>query len=239
MTTNVVPYARVSTQRQGVSGLGLAAQRQAVERYAEHHGGRVAALYVETESGRHNARPELLKAIAHAKRARALLLVAKLDRLSRDSVFLGTLIKSGLDVAFCDLPSVPPGATGLFMIQQMANVAELEAGLISERTKAALQAAKARGQKLGSARPGHWQGREEARLRGAHKGGQVAAVVHREKAAAAYADLAPLMRQWRAEGLTLKSIAGKLNADGHTTRRGRPWNPFQVARVLKRAGLVE
>jgi DNA invertase Pin-like site-specific DNA recombinase len=229
-----VAYARVSTQKQGHSGLGLAAQRDAVERYAAQQGGHVAAVFVETESGKNNARPELAKAIAQAKRGRAVLLVAKLDRLSRNSVFLGTLLESGLDVAFCDLPSVPPGATGRFIIQQMANIAELEAGLIAERTRAALQAAKARGQQLGSARPGHWEGREEARLRGAMKGGTAAAAVHRQRAADAYTDLIPTVADLRREGMSLQAIAERLNADGHTTRRGKPWNPVQVGRVLER-----
>jgi hypothetical protein len=89
--------------------------------------------------------------------------------------------------------------------------------------------------KLGSARPGHWKGKEQARLDGLARGRVVAAKVNARAAAEAYADLTPTMKAWRAKGLTLDGIAGKLNAEGHTTRRGKPWNPVQVARVLVRA----
>jgi len=233
-----VAYIRVSTTKQGSSGLGLAAQRETVERHAQQQGGRIIALFVETDSGRNDDRPELAKAIAHAKRSRVGLLVAKLDRLSRRAVFIGTLLESGLDVTFCDLPSVPPGATGRFLLQQMASVAQLEAGLISERTKAALAAAKARGTKLGSARPDHWKGREAARLNGARNGAAAAATTRSKAAREAYADLVPAMRELRDAGRSLAAIADRLNADGHTTRRGRPWNPVQVLRVLNRATMT-
>src|SRR5262249_27970546 len=120
-------------------------------------------------------------------------------------------------------------------IHILAAVAEDEAERISARTKAALQAAKARGVKLGSARPDHWKGREKARLAGLARGRIVAVKVVSKAACDAYADLAPAMKEWRAEGMTLEAIADKLNNEGHTTRRGRPWNPVQVARVLERA----
>jgi DNA invertase Pin-like site-specific DNA recombinase len=233
--TTYVAYVRVSTQKQGASGLGLAAQREAVERYASRNGGRVAALYVEIESGRKNNRPELAKAIAHAKRARAVVLVAKLDRLTRNAVFLGMLLESGLGAVFADLPTMPDGAMGRHMIREWANLAQLEAELTSERTKAALQAAKARGQKLGSARPGHWKGREDARLRGAHKGGKAAAAVHRQKANESYLDLLPMVGELRRQGLSLRAVAERLHDEGHTTRRGCRWNAVQVSRVLVRA----
>src|SRR5205823_3762827 len=103
------------------------------------------------------------------------------------------------------------------------------------RTKAALQAAKRRGVLLGSARPGHWEGHEEARLAGLARGRLVAAKAVSKAATEAYSDLAPAMKEWRAEGLTLEAIAERLNAEGHTTRRGKPWNPVQVSRVLERA----
>jgi DNA invertase Pin-like site-specific DNA recombinase len=115
----------------------------------------------------------------------------------------------------------------------MAAVAEHEAKAISDRTKAALQAAKARGTLLGSARPGHWDGREKARLEGARIGAKASAEVRSKAAVDAYADLVPAMEAYNAEGLSLREIAARLNADGHTTRRGKMWNPVQVARVLK------
>ena len=145
-----VSYLRVSTDKQGRSGLGLEAQRAAVENYL--NGGRWAlvAEYVETESGKRSDRPKLAKALAHAKAIGATLVFAKLDRLTRNVDLLRSLVSSDVDLVFCDLPHVPPGAMGRFLLTQMASVAELEAGLISERTKAALAAAKARGVKLGN-----------------------------------------------------------------------------------------
>jgi hypothetical protein len=135
-----------------------------------------------------------------------------------------------VDFVACDNP-----AANRLTLHILAAVAEAEAKAISERTKAALAAAKARGVKLGSARPGHWKGREEARRAGAKAGAIASAAVRAKAAVEAYADLAPTMTALRAEGLTFEAIAGRLNSDGHTTRRGRPWNPMQVARVLQRS----
>jgi DNA invertase Pin-like site-specific DNA recombinase len=151
---DLIVYRRVSTARQGASGLGLEAQDVAVAAYAKGYGGTILRTYTEIETGKRADRPELAKALADCKRSRATLVIAKLDRLARNARFLLALIESGVDAAFCDLPTVPPGAIGKFLLTQMAAVAELEAGLISERTKAALAAYKARGGVLGSARPG-------------------------------------------------------------------------------------
>jgi DNA invertase Pin-like site-specific DNA recombinase len=128
----------------------LEAQRAAVEGYL--NGGRwtLVAEYVEAESGKRSDRPKLAKALAHAKAIGATVVFAKLDRLSRNVDLLRKLVASDVDLVFCDLPHVPPGAMGRFLLTQMASVVELEAGPISERTKAALAAAKARGVKLGN-----------------------------------------------------------------------------------------
>lgn len=168
------------------------------------------------------------------KRSKATLVVAKLDRLAPNVAFLSALMRSGVDFIACDNPHA-----NKLTIHILAAVAEDEAARISARTKAALQAAKARGVALGSSRPGHWQGREEARLAGLAKGRAVSAKVISESAAEAYLDLAPSMQQWRTEGLSLREIADKLNCDGHATRRGAKWNPVQVARVLERADSVK
>ena len=106
----------------------------------------------EVESGKRNDRPELAKAIAQAKQIGAMLVFAKLDRLARNARFLLGLVESGADLIFCDIPQVPPGPLGKFMLTQLAAVAELEAGLIGQRTRAALAAAKERGVKLGGYR---------------------------------------------------------------------------------------
>jgi len=226
----IVAYCRVSTKQQGASGLGLEAQRTAVETYAKQNGAKVAALYVEVESGKKSDRPELAKALAHAKRTKAALVVAKLDRLSRNVEFLARVLNAGTDFVACDNP-----AANRLTLHILAAVAEAEAKAISERTKAALAAAKARGIPLGSARPDHWQGHEKARMQGAKRGAAMSAKVRSKAAVEAYADLLPIMQALKADGLSLQAVAEKLNADGHTTRRGMAWNPVQVGRVLDRA----
>jgi DNA invertase Pin-like site-specific DNA recombinase len=230
MATDIVAYCRVSTKQQGASGLGLEGQRTAVESYARQTAGRIVALYVEVESGKRADRPELAKALAHAKRSKATLCVAKLDRLSRNVEFLAKVMNSAVDFVACDNP-----AANRLTLHILAAVAEAEAKAISDRTKAALAAAKARGAQLGSARPGHWEGREEARLAGARAGAKAAGLVLAKAAAEAYADLLPILTELRDKGLSLQAIADELNGQGHTTRRGKPWNPVQVYRVLERA----
>jgi DNA invertase Pin-like site-specific DNA recombinase len=226
MATAVIAYLRVSTKGQGESGLGLEAQRSAVEAYAKQSGATLIMAYTEVESGKLADRPELAKALAHAKRSKATLVVAKLDRLARNVAFLSALMDSKVPFVACDNPHA-----NRLTLHILAAVAEAEAVAISQRTKAALSAYKARGGKLGAALPQCRNLTDEARRKGAQRAGIAVA----QAAAEAYADLAPTMRQWRAEGLTLDAIAGKLNAEGHTTRRGKPWNPVQVARVLQRA----
>lgn len=226
---DLIVYRRVSTARQGASGLGLEAQDAAVAAYASGYGGTIIRTYTEIETGKRADRPQLGNALSDCKRSRATLVIAKLDRLARNARFLLTLIESGVDVAFCDLPSVPPGAVGKFLLTQMAAVAELEAGLISERTKAALKVYKARGGLLGSARPNGHRLTGGANPHAARRAGEVA----RATAQAAYADLAPAIASMRQDGLSLRGIAGRLNDEGHTTRHGKPWNQVQVKRVLR------
>jgi DNA invertase Pin-like site-specific DNA recombinase len=230
----LIAYRRVSTARQGASGLGLEAQDAAVAAYAGGIGGTIARTYTEIETGKRADRPQLARALADAKRSRAILVIAKLDRLARNARFLLALIESGVDAAFCDLPSVPPGAVGKFLLTQMAAVAELEAGLISERTKAALTAYKARGGVLGALRPGAHRLTGGANPEASRRAGEAS----RALAAAAYADLSPTIATLRAEGLSLRQIAARLNAEGHTTRQGKAWNPVQVGRVLGRGSPV-
>jgi DNA invertase Pin-like site-specific DNA recombinase len=229
MDRQIVGYLRVSTERQGASGLGLEAQRGAVESYAQSIGAMVRQWYTEVETGKLAARPELEMALAHARRNKAVLCVAKLDRLSRNVAFLAKVMDSGVDFTACDNP-----AANRLTLHILAAVAEAEAKAISERTKAALAAAKVRGTLLGSARPGHWDGHEEARRHGSKKGAATSAKVRAQAAREVYKDLLPMMTGARAEGQSLYKIAERLNSEGHTTRRGRPWGPSQVARVLHR-----
>ena len=136
-TGEFVSYLRVSTDRQGSSGLGLEAQRQAVATYLNGGNWSIIAEFVEVESGRNSERPVLAQALAAARVHRVPLIVSKVDRLTRSLAFLTRLIEAGVDVRFCDLPKIE-GPAGRFMLQQMAAVAELEAGMISKRTKDAL-----------------------------------------------------------------------------------------------------
>ena len=224
-----VSYNRVSSQEQGQSGLGIAAQEAALQKHIGGvDGAQLIASYKEVESGRNCLRPELLKAIAHARRSRATLLVAKFDRLARSVSFLSALMDSGLDFVACDNPY----ATKL-TVHIMSAVAQNEAEMCSTRTKAALEAAKARGQKLGSARPGHWTGREAARLKGLEKARISSAKTNKLRRLEAYSDLLPAIQKQRSSGRTLVQIAEDLNTAGHTTRRGKKWSHIQVMRLLK------
>jgi DNA invertase Pin-like site-specific DNA recombinase len=226
---SAIAYYRVSTQKQGQSGLGMEAQQATVESFARSDGVVLLASYTEVESGKDNDRPQLKAALVHAKRSRATLVVAKLDRLSRNAAFLLTLIESKVPVLACDNPHANELTIGL-----LAVIAEHEARMISERTRAALQAAKARGVRLGSARVGHWAGREDARLDGAQKGSARSAIVRSELARKAHEELSPIVLALRQEGLTLEDVASRLNQSGWRTRLGKRWNPVLLCRLLQR-----
>jgi DNA invertase Pin-like site-specific DNA recombinase len=226
MTASIIAYYRVSTDKQGKSGLGLEGQQSAVESYAKQSGARILATYREVESGKRTDRPELQRAIGHAKRSGAVLVVAKMDRLSRNAAFLLQLRDAALDFVACDNPNASRLTVGI-----LAVVAEDEAERISARTKAALEAYKARGGKLGAELPQCRNLTQSAREKGARIAGETLA----RQADEAYADLLPSMQEWRAEGMTLEQIAERLNGDGHTTRRGKPWNRALVCHVLQRA----
>src|SRR5262249_32165499 len=120
-----IGYVRVSTDKQGRSGLGLEAQKVAIDSYLKPNDRLILPLFVEIESGRKNDRPKLMEALAKCRKTGATLIVAKVDRLARNLLFLRTLIDSGVDVVFCDLRDIPPGAVGRFMLSQLALVAEL------------------------------------------------------------------------------------------------------------------
>jgi DNA invertase Pin-like site-specific DNA recombinase len=208
-TGKFVSYYRVSTDKQGRSGLGLDAQRAAVA--DRLNGGRwqMVGEFIEVES------PQLDAAIAACKKHKAKLIVAKLDRLSRNVAFLLKLIDAGVEVLFADLPELN-GAMGKFVLITMANVAELEAGLISERTKAALKAAKVRGVKLG------------------RHGAEVLAPKYREEARQRAEQLEPVITELKSKGLSLAKIAGELNKRKVATPRGGRWDHSSVRNVLQR-----
>jgi DNA invertase Pin-like site-specific DNA recombinase len=222
---HLVPYYRVSTAKQGESGLGLEGQQAAVQEYARQLGGRILTAYTEVETGKRSDRPELLKAMAHCRRGHATLVIAKLDRLSRNVHFLSGLMESGVDFVCCDNPHA-----NRFTLHILAAVAEHEAHQISQRTKAALTAYKQRGGLLGSHRPGAHRFKGGANPKAAKRAGEVARA-NREKA---YADVVEDIRRWRQDGDSLREIAERLNDQGKETRRHKPWNATQVMRVLDR-----
>lgn len=235
MTPEAVPvpryvvYLRVSTKSQGASGLGLEAQRSAVDTFVSSTGGKILKEFIEIESGKRADRVELRSAVAFARRCKATLLVAKLDRLSRNVVFLATLMESGIDFTACDNPHA-----NKFTVHILAAVAEFEREMISKRTTEALAEAKKRGVKLGSNRENHWKGREDRRLVGSKKGAMEAAKVHRDLAKQAYEDVLPLMIELREHGVSLNAIADRLNKEGIPSRRGSVWYAMTVRNVLQR-----
>jgi len=223
----LVAYYRVSTRKQEQSGLGLEAQRTAVADYAKRNGGTVIAEYTETETGKRSDRPNLAEAIGHTRLSAATLVIAKLDRLARNVHFTSGLMESGVEFVACDNPDA-----NKLTIHLLAAMAEHEATQISNRTKDALQAAKARGAKLGSARPGHWKGREHRR--GWAKATKAAAKKRSQKAREEYAFLVPTLQRMQVEGKSYQKMADWLNGQGHTTRRGAAFTSAIVWRILNR-----
>jgi DNA invertase Pin-like site-specific DNA recombinase len=211
-TGKFVAYYRVSTDKQGQSGLGLEAQQAAVKQYADA----IIHSFTEIESGKHDDRPQLQAAIAMCKRTGAALLIAKIDRLSRQAAFLLTLRDSGVQIVAADMPHAGTLEFGI-----RAVVAQHEREEISRRTKAALQAAKARGVKLGCPTP---------------EIGSAAGIAVIQARASAYATrLAPIVADIKRAGCTtLREIAAALQARGISTPRGGTnWAPSQVRNLLE------
>ena len=220
-----VTYLRVSTDRQGKSGLGLEAQRKAV---ADHVAGKgeIAAEYVEIESGKKNDRPQLARALAEAKRIGAVLLIAKLDRLARNVAFIANLLEAGVEIAAADMPEA-----NRFLLHVMAAVAEHEAQAISDRTRAALAAAKARGVALGWSMPRRAGEQRHAARKGAERNAR--------KADQHAANVLPVIRQIAARGASLRQIADELNTRGIKTARGGLWYAATVRNVMARENEIE
>src|SRR5258708_29116761 len=209
-----VSYLRVSTDRQGKSGLGIEAQRNSVAEYLNGGNWSLVKEYVEVESGKRIDRPMLAGAIKACRAYGAKLVIAKLDRLSRDAHFLLGLEKAGVDCVAADMPNANRLTVGI-----MAMVAEEERRMISKRTKDALAAAKARGTKLGGVRFRKRDG-SPVRLTARARAKGVAAV--EQRAAARAADLGPTVKALQAAGATsLRAIAASLNAQGIPTARGQ------------------
>lgn len=222
-TERFVDCERVSIARQGASGLGLAAQSSAIEGYARSRGAEVAAIFTEVESGRKADRPELARAIQHARLTGPTLLIARLDQLSRNAAFLLTLRDGDVRFVACDMPAANDLTVGI-----IALVAEAERDLISLRTREALAAAKARRVKLGNPNGA-------AALRRAGKGGAPLCMAVSRNADAFARDLAPVLAEIRAVGAnTLRGIAAALNQRGGLTRCGGSWGVSSVRNLIAR-----
>jgi len=229
MATNgtYVGYYRVSTDRQGRSGLGLDAQRSAVAGYLDGGNWTLLDTFTEVESGRRNDRPELVKALDLCRRRKATLVIAKLDRLARNVAFIANLMDADVDVVAVDMPEA-----NRFTLHIMAAMAEHEAALVSQRTKAALKAAKARGRALGWSIPSRRGEQAQASLKGV--------LGNRAKADQHAANVLPVIRDIERAGVTtLQGIAEALNARGIRTARGRRWYASTVRNLLVRADQVE
>ena len=235
--TAYIAYCRVSTDRQGISGLGLEAQEATIRAHLRDGDRLVTPVMVEVETGRARTRPVLREAVARCRIMGATLIVAKLDRLARDAVFVRELRTSGIPIVFCNVPETA-GAMGDFIFYQIASVAELEAGLISERTKAALKARKAWAEKAGELSGlggdrGHRHTAEEARSYGAMGGQQRAANADRAAAAAAF--MLDDLKARLGPDVSLQALSRAMNEAGARTPRGGSWTATAVKRALARA----
>lgn len=223
----LVSYYRVSTARQGESGLGLEAQRAKVQQMAAERGAVVVAEFVEVESGRKADRPQLAAALAEARKRGAVVAVAKIDRLARDAEFVLRLSReaerNGMGgFLFCDLPDIDATTSaGRMVLTMMASVAEFEARRISERTRDALAAAKARGVKLGGLRPTTLRRNDAAR----------------DRATADAENLRPTLAGYVAQRMSLRQMSAALAGAGKLNAKGAPLAPVQVARLLDRLEL--
>lgn len=219
----ITAYCRVSTAKQGASGLGLEAQKSAIQAYARQSGAEIIADFVEVESGRRNDREELQKALKHAKLTGSKLVISTLSRLARNAAFLLSLQESGVDFVCCDMPNANSTTIGF-----MAIMAQAEAEQTSVRVTAALAAAKARGIRLGNPNGA-------AALRRANKGNTDALSRIKGNADAFAIDLADILADVRANGhTTLQAQAAELNRRGIKTARQRTWHASSVANIHSR-----
>jgi DNA invertase Pin-like site-specific DNA recombinase len=212
-----ITYFRVSTDRQGKSGLGLEAQRESVLAYLNGGSWTMVAEFTEIESGKHADRPQLAAALAACKKHKAKLVIAKLDRLSRNLAFIATLMDSGVEFVAVDNPHA-----NKLTVHILAAVAQYEREAIAQRTRDALQAAKARGKRLGN------PNLESARQR--------ALEANSEAAERFAANVLPIIKQIQKSGVSsLRGVAKALSARGVKTARGGEWTAVQVSDILRRA----
>jgi DNA invertase Pin-like site-specific DNA recombinase len=223
MIGNLIAYYRVSTDKQGVSGLGLEAQRKAVLDYLNGGRWKLVAELTEVETGKNADRPKLAEALALCKVYKAKLIIAKLDRLARNVAFISNLMEAGVEFLAVDFPQA-----NRLTVHILAAVAEHEAAMISARTKAALEAAKARGVRLGN--PDGF-----ARV-DIVKGRQLGLAARRTQSTEFRNQMMPIIQGIKVSGITtVRGITDELNRRGIPTMRGRHWSATQVFRVIRTA----
>jgi DNA invertase Pin-like site-specific DNA recombinase len=216
----IISYLRVSTAKQGVSGLGLEAQRAAVATFTAAGGHTLLSEHVEVESGTKAARPQLAAALTSCRLHRATLVIAKLDRLARNVAFIANLMDGGVEFVACDLPHA-----NRLTLHLLAAIAEHEREMISQRTRAALQAAKARGVRLGNPNGA------AALLEGCRAAAQRSSAVRRAKAAQAAAGVTPLLDELATGGLNARRMALELNRRRVPSPAGGAWYAEQIRRA--------
>lgn len=223
--TIYVAYLRQSTKKQENSGLGVEAQREIIQNFLKDK--IPVSEYIETESGRKSDRPKLIEALAECRKKGATLIVAKLDRLSRNVAFTSKLLESDVEIVFCDFPEA-----NKLVLHIISSIAEYEAGLISQRTKQSLEAKKARGCRLG--KPENLLGKLDQAVENSNRTNRRKALDNpNNKRAAAY--LRTLVR----EEISLSEMARRLNEEGFVTARGSMFKASQVSVLLKRYGLKQ
>lgn len=212
--------------------MGLEAQKQIVEGYAERTGQKILSFYTEVESGRCKTRPELERALAHVRAARAKLVVAKLDRLARDAVFLLGLVDSDVPVIFCDLPEVCTGdpIVGRLTLTVLAAIAEFEGRRIGQRIKEAAAVRRERGDPMGwmctKAKRNPLTGQQQ------RKGTVAARAVNQKKFLAFREMVRPVALGLKSEGRSYSEVAEEMNKRGYKTRRGNPWTLQAVFQLV-------
>ena len=221
--TNYVSYLRQSTKKQSLSNLGIEAQREIIQKYLGQI--KPIAEFVETESGKKTDRPKLAEALDLCRKTKSTLIVAKLDRLSRNVAFTSKLLESDVEIKFCDFPEA-----NRLVLHIIASIAEYEAGLISQRTKQALKAKKARGVSLG---------KPENLVNNLGKAITKSNLTNRQKALDNDNNrrAIAMLKVMATQDLSLSEMARRLNKEGFVTSQGKKFNAWQVSVLLKRYNL--
>ena len=220
MNTTYVAYLRQSTMKQAISGLGVEAQREIIEKFLGDK--KPIAEFVETESGKRTDRPKLAEALELCRKTKSTLIVAKLDRLSRNVAFTSKLLESDVEIKFCDFPEA-----NRLVLHIIASIAEYECGLISQRTKQSLKAKKARGVRLG--KPENLMNNLDRALENSKRAIRTKALDNDNNRRAI-----AMLRILAAQDLSLSEMARRLNNEGFVTSQGKQFTAWQVSVLLKR-----